>query len=141
MKYKTTTRLLTFAASFMFASSVFAKSPVFKVSKGDDHLFIGGTIHLLSPNDYPLPTAFDQAFDASEHVYFETNIAEISSPEVQAKLAQVMTLPQGKTLKAELNDETYTKLEAFLKERQIPIIAFNQSTAGAVSITLTLLEL
>ena len=141
MKYKTTTRLLTFAASLLLASSVIAKSPVFKVSKGDDYLFIGGTIHLLSPNDYPLPEAFDQAFNAAEHVYFETNIGEISLPEVQAKLAQVMTLPQGKTLQTELNDETYTKLEAFLNERQIPIIAFNQSTAGAVSITLTLLEL
>ena len=141
MKYKTTARLLTFTVSLLLASSVFAKSPVFKVSKGDDHLFIGGTIHLLSANDYPLPQAFDQAFDAAEHVYFETNISEISSPEVQAKLAQVMTLPAGKTLKTELNDETYIKLEEFLNERQIPIVALNQLTPGAVSVTLSLLEL
>ena len=76
-----------------------------------------------------------------DSVYFETNISEISSPEVQAKLAQVMTLPAGKTLKTELNDETYIKLEEFLNERQIPIVALNQLTPGAVSVTLSLLEL
>jgi len=58
MKSNNMIRLIAFVFSLTFVSISFAKSPVFKVSKGDDHIYIGGTIHLLSQNDYPLPTGF-----------------------------------------------------------------------------------
>ena len=118
-----------------------AKSPVFKVSKGDDHVYIGGTIHLLSPNDYPLPIGFDEAFNGAEKIFFEVNSDDFNTPETQAKSAQVMMFQDGRTLKSVLNDDTYNVLSAFLAERQLPISAFSRFTPAGVSITLTIFEL
>lgn len=141
MKYKNKVRVLILVAGLLLSATGFAKSPVFKVSKGGEHIYIGGTIHLLSENDYPLPQGFQQAFDDAEHVYFETDTAQMSSPQAQEKIAAVMSLPAGKTLKSELSEKTYIRLERFLLERQIPIELFNPLTPAAVSFSLTVVEL
>ena len=58
-----------------------ADTSVFKVSKDDEHLFIGGTIHMLAESDFPLPEEFDQAYQNAELIVFETDIAAMGSPE------------------------------------------------------------
>ena len=141
MKFKNKIRLLVIATGVLFASSSFAKSPVFKITKGEDQLYIGGSIHLLSPNDYPLPAGFQQAFNAAEHVYFETDISQLSSPEVQTKFTSRMTSADGKTLKSVLSKKTYSRLEDFLAERNVPIAAFEQFTPAAASVSLSAFEL
>ena len=141
MKFKNKIQIVTLLLALVFASHSFAKSPVFKISNGDDQVYVGGTIHLLSPDDYPLPKAFQQAFEASEHVYFEANIEQFSLPEVQAKMTASMALPEGQSLKTTLNEDTYAQLETFLTERNIPIAAFDQLSPAAVSLSLTVIEL
>ena len=44
------------------AATVEAGSPVWKVSKGSNYLYVGGTVHILSETDYPLPYAFELAY-------------------------------------------------------------------------------
>jgi len=119
----------------------FAKAPVWKVSKDDQYLYIGGTIHVLSKKDYPLPSAFDTAFDDSALVIFETDIAGLSSPANQAKLAGAMMSPDGTSLESSLSEETYAKLNAFLAERQMSIENFAQFTPGGISMVLSVIEL
>jgi len=134
-----TALLFTFFTFVSFAS--YGKSPVYKISKGDDYLYVGGTIHLLSPNDYPLPSGFDKAFDDAKQVFFEMDSDALTDPATQAKMASVMTLKNGQTLKTVLNEGVYNELVAFMAERQLPIQAFSQFTPAGVSITLTLFEL
>jgi len=141
MQTKKTMGLGVCALGLLFSSLSLAKSPVYKVTKGDDHVYIGGTIHLLSESDYPLPSAFNQAFDGSEHIYFETDTSQGSSPEMQDKMGEMMALPEGETLKMQLNEKTYNRLERFLLERQLPIELFQTITPSAVSISLTVIEL
>ena len=119
----------------------FAESPVFKVSKDDSSVFIGGTIHLLSPQDYPLPDGFYQAFDESAKVFFEVDGSKLQDPNVQAQMASMMTLTNGQTLQTTLNEETYSALSVFITDRQLPIQAFSQFTPAGVSISLTIFEL
>ena len=49
---------------------LFAETSLWKISKGDTHLFIGGTIHVLSTADYPLPEEFESAYKKSEVIVF-----------------------------------------------------------------------
>jgi len=118
-----------------------AESPVFKITKGDDYVYIGGTIHLLSESDYPLPAGFDIAFADAEQVFFEVDGHSLALPEVQAKMAQFMSLPAGQTLDTVLDKKTYQALSDFLTERQIPVQAFASLTPAGISLTLTVLEL
>ena len=61
--------------------SLFAKSSVWKVSKGGESLYIGGTCHLLRSSDYPLPPEFELAYDQSDTLAFEMNPAVINDPD------------------------------------------------------------
>jgi len=124
-----------------FASPSLCKAPVWKVSKDDNYLYIGGTIHVLSKDDYPLPNAFESAFNDTARLVFETDIAALSLPENQIKLSAALQFQDSRTLKTELNPETYTRLTNYLSNRNIPIENFTKYTPGGMSIVLTALEL
>ncbi len=118
-----------------------AKSPVWKVSKGDDYLYLGGTVHVLSKNDYPLPDAFEKAYTASDDVVLETNEAALSAPELQAEILKVMTFQDHRSLSTVLNRKVYTAFEALLKSKGIPIAVFEKFTPSGASLALTGIEL
>ncbi len=120
---------------------VFAKAPVWHVSKDDQTFYLGGTIHLLSESDYPLPEAFDIAFAGSELVVFETDIESANSLTTQAKFMSVLMLPAGKTLKDIVSDKTYAALVEFTDERNLPLTMFERFTPAGFNLTLVVLEL
>ena len=76
---------------FILVAPAHSASPVWEVTKGDNQLFIGGTIHLLTPEDYPLPTAFEEAYGQSALLVLETDIRKFQSPEFQQTLAKELT--------------------------------------------------
>lgn len=120
---------------------VLAKSPVWRVSNGEQLLFIGGTIHLLSEQDYPLPKAFDVAFAMSEELVFETDIESASSIATQTKFIPVMMYQDGRTIKSELKPETYQALQTFISERNLSPAMFERFTPAGLNLTLLVLEL
>ena len=116
-------------------------SSVWVVSKGDSRLYIGGTLHLLSAQDYPLPTPFDVAFDAADTLVFETDIGALNSPQVQARLQSMVLLPPDVTLKNSLSAETYEQLRAYLNEVGMDVAGFNQIKPAMVAMVISVLEL
>ncbi len=118
-----------------------AKVPVWKVTHGDQHMYLGGTIHLLSKDDYPLPKAFEIAYDGAEDIWLETDADAMKSPDTQSKFLPVMMFQDGRTLSQVLTRETYQKLTEFLAERGLPVAAFDAMTPAGLSLTLTTLEL
>ena len=123
------------------SAQVIAKAPVWKVSKGGHHLYLGGTIHVLSQADYPLPSAFKEAFSDSAKIIFETDMAAMTSPEAQAKMRAVILFQDQRKLHDVLSKSVYKQLEDFLAVRQIPVANFSKFTPAGISLTLTLLEL
>jgi len=101
--------------------SVFAQSSVWKVANGDKVLYLGGSSHLLRAEDFPLPTEFDMAFDASQKMVFETDINSVSNPEIVQLMMMKSLLPEGKTLKSLLSDKVYDELSKVCAENNIPM--------------------
>jgi uncharacterized protein YbaP (TraB family) len=126
---------------FIAAVSAQADSPVWKVVKGERTLFIGGTVHLLTPSDYPLPDAFEHAYKSSSIIVFETDIQKLQTPESQQAMIQQVAYPEGVTLKDTLDQETYSNFLDYLAQRGIPHDNIVKFKAGMVSITLTMVEL
>ena len=122
------------------STSVFAQSSVWKVSKGDNYFYLGGTIHLLNPEDHPLPEEFTTAYKDADSLIFETDLAEAQSAEAQQKSLAVMAYSDGGTLKDDLSDESYSKLSDYLTSSGMPIQAFGQFKPWAVALTLTVME-
>ena len=118
-----------------------AKAPVWQVSKGDNYLYIAGTVHVLSSEDYPLPPAFEEAYNNSVNIIFEVDINKMESPEVQAMVASKMKYIDGSKLQDHLKPETYTALKNYLEPLGIPIVTFEDFKPSLVSMMLTIMEL
>jgi len=123
------------------STNTIADSPVWKVTKDDHHIYLGGTIHVLSKKDYPLPPAFEIAYKDSVELFFETDINAISSPERQALMQKVLISKDGTTIRNTISTETYQTLIEYLEPRQIPVEALNLLTPAGLSLTLMGIEL
>ncbi|WP_339671839.1 TraB/GumN family protein [Dasania marina] len=115
--------------------------PVWKVSSGDKHLYLAGTVHVLAAEDYPLPQAFERAYQAAASVVLETDMGAMQGPEFQTALLQAMSYNDGRSLQAVLTPATYQALVAFASSRGLPIAALNSYKPSLVMMTLTLVEL
>ena len=126
---------------FVGVNAAQADTSVWKVVKGENHLFIGGTIHVLSKSDYPLPAAFENAYRQSAIVVLETDMQKMQTPEFQALLQSKIVYTDGRSLKTVLKKTTYQALEEHMSSRGLPIANFEQLKPGMVAITLTMFEL
>lgn len=125
----------------IISTQAFAETSLWKISKGNSHLYIGGTIHVLSRDDYPLPKEFEQAYKQSEVVVFETNMAAMLKPEVKKQLFQHVSYKSGKSLKDDLNAKTYKALIDYSTSVGLQIETLKRFKPPMVMIMLLMAEL
>lgn len=130
-----------FFCALLFCGQAYAETSVWEVSNGNQRLFIGGTIHILGKNDYPLPNAYEQAYQQSDHLVFETDIGQVNTSEFTTRLQQLLTYSDGNSLKNTLQPGTYRQLEQYCEQAGIPIMLLHPLKPPLVSMMLTVLEL
>lgn len=86
---------------------------IWKVSDADNSLYLLGSFHALRADDYPLSPAVDSAYADAEQLVFELSPAQLQSPELPAKIAQMALLPAGQSLQNILPDKTWQALRAW----------------------------
>ena len=121
--------------------SVQAQSPVWKIEKNDRVIFIGGSFHMLTPEDYPLPAAFEEAYQQSAQIVFETDIQKAQSPEYQQTMMRQLSYNDGRNLQQVLKEDTYLAVAEFFTNRGIPMAAIVNFKPGMVAMTMTVVEL
>ncbi|MFT5082820.1 MAG: hypothetical protein ACI9Y1_000855 [Lentisphaeria bacterium] len=97
MKRSITSSLLAILC-FSIGLSANAESPAWKISSGDNHQFLAATIHMLAPDDYPLPTAFAESYQGSAAIIMETDTKALQAPAFQMATLKAMTINDGTTL-------------------------------------------
>jgi uncharacterized protein YbaP (TraB family) len=133
-------KVLTLSTSLLLSLSLQAAA-VWKVSNEQHSLYIGGTIHVLTPEDYPLAKEYDLAYQAADKVIFETDMEAVSSPEFGQKMMDQMMYSDGTTINNVLQPDTYKSLAIHLSSRQIPMQAFASHKPSLLAISLTFIEL
>ena len=116
-------------------------APVWKIDDGENTLYLGGTIHVLSDQDYPLPWQFDSAYRETDAVVLEADLKQINDP---ANLPLVMShvmYTDGRTLKSVLSPEVYGQLDQYAKAKGLSMALLNPMKPGMAMVTLLLLEL
>jgi uncharacterized protein YbaP (TraB family) len=120
-------------------SPAIADTSVWSVRSGDNVIYLGGTVHLLRPGDYPLPDEFEEAYQASSELYFETDIAAMGDLSVQAQMLQQLTYSDERSLRTVLSDEAYTALSAYTQTAGLPIVMLEKFKPGLLISTLQIL--
>jgi uncharacterized protein len=120
---------------------VWAESSVWEISKNGQRLFLGGTIHMLSDSDYPLPAAYDHAYQKSAVVVLETDAQAMQQPQFQQKMMAAMMYQDGRNLKQVLSEDTFKALSQHMTARGIPLDQMLLFKPGMISMTLSVVEL
>ncbi|WP_018984748.1 TraB/GumN family protein [Salinimonas chungwhensis] len=120
--------------------SVCEAASVWQISDGQNTLYLGGTLHILSPDDYPLPEAYNTAFEQADILVFETDMATVASPAFAAKVMQKNTYTEDKTIADVLSANTFAMLKDFLAERHLPVEQVIKFKPAMLGVTLTMME-
>lgn len=110
-------RLITF--SILLGAVAADASSVWRVTENNGNvIYLGGSVHGLSSTDYPLPSAYNRAFDASSRLVFE------DEPNVSASAMRNLYksgfYPKNDSLKNHIDPRTYDYLRRFFGLLRMP---------------------
>jgi len=131
----------TSSAVLPYASEEIGGSSVWKVTKGGNTLYLGGSIHLLRESDFPLPVEFDLAFSLSEILVLEADVEQMGNPEIIQYLLSKMFLPDDLTLRSVLEPQTYELLSAAFLEYYMPLEIYARFKPSMVVSVLSLMQM
>jgi len=117
------------------------KPLLWKVSDGDNSVYLLGSFHALKPADYPLAASVDAAFADAEALAFEMSPEEMNSPQLGAKLVGAARLAEGQTLKSSIPAAEWLRLEAYASKRGFPLANFQGIEPWFVSMVISLQEM
>jgi len=127
-------------ATICMSASLYADTSVWVASSGGNTVYLGGTVHLLRPTDYPLPPEYEQAYQDSSEIYFETDINSMNDLTVQTQMLQQLMYTDTRTLQTVLNQEAYSALSSYLAEAGLPIMMMEKFKPGLVVSTIEVFE-
>lgn len=125
----------------LLTTSALADTSIWKISKGKESLYLGGTIHLLASSDLPLPGEYETAYKDAEKLVFEVDQGKLSTPEFQMTMMRKMMYQDDTTLDKVLSKKTYQRLAEFCTSRGMDIQQFNKFRPSFIAMTISLIEM
>lgn len=125
--------LLFLVSSLIFSCSSVNSGDTFlwRVDKGDAHIYLLGSIHVGSPDMFPLDGRITAAYEESDIVAFEIDMNKVNPME----LMKYMTYEDGTKLKDKISADRYEKIKAILEGKGMPEVAFERFKPWAAAIT------
>ncbi len=118
-----------------------AKSCLWSVQTQSNKIYLLGSLHLLKQDSYPLAADIERAYADSQVVIFETDIAAMQEPGMQARLLELGLYPAEQNLLQHLDGDTRRLLGKKMSEIGLPLEQFSRFKPWFVALTLTTLEL
>lgn len=105
---------------------------IWKVEKDGVEVHLLGSIHLGDAKMYPLRDEIEEAFDNSDHLVVEVNIAELPDEQTAAEIQALQTYSDGTTLKDHISEDSYARVQAFLEALELPTNSYDTYKPWAV---------
>jgi uncharacterized protein YbaP (TraB family) len=98
-------------------------------------LYLGGSVHALHSSDYPLPAAFNQAFDASSRIAFEVDPKALVTS--SRGLEKAGEYAKNDSLKKHVDPRTYDYLRRLFALMHVPEAKFARYRPWFIVLVLT----
>jgi uncharacterized protein YbaP (TraB family) len=126
-------------SSWRAASDSADRHMLWRVDGGRGTVYLLGSVHLLTPDAYPLAPVIQDAFAKSARVVFEASIDSL-----QMRGAELVTrgaLPAGQTLQSVLDSATWARLDSLAPAYHLPLAQVQHFKPWVVSLILSQLAL
>jgi uncharacterized protein YbaP (TraB family) len=122
-----------------------AQSPpkplLWKLSDGDNSIYLLGSFHALKPADYPVAPSVNAAFADAEAVVFEISPQEMASPDLFGKMVSAARLPAGQTLEQSMPAASWQRLQDYARRRGMSLDGFQATEPWFVAMVISLREM
>jgi uncharacterized protein YbaP (TraB family) len=99
--------------------------------------YLLGSLHVLTPDYYPLSAAIEKAFAASTVLIEEADIDEVTNPATVMGLVGKAMLTDGRTLDQMIPDELYSRVVERTDKLGLPRVAVQRMKPWLVALSLT----
>lgn len=113
---------------------------LWKATGRQNAIYLVGSVHMLTRDYYPLSPALDRAFNDSNLLVEETNLAEMLAPAFQLTLLTRIMLPPSQSLEKVLSPGTYALVSRRVATLGVPIEPLQRFKPWYVALTLLGLE-
>jgi uncharacterized protein YbaP (TraB family) len=114
---------------------------LWQVVSGGSTVYLLGSVHVAKPDIYPLNEYIEQAFSRSARLVVEIDIRSIDPGEMQRKILSLGVLPEGRTLRSELDPDDAALLDEKLSALGLPPGSFDRFRPWIVATILAETEL
>ena len=115
---------------------------LFEAHKGEQTIYLLGSIHLADQSFYPLRKDILNAYERSDALVVEADILSAESDmSIQQKIMAESLYPPGDNLKNHISAGLYQQLQTWLLQRNIPEPLFNRQRPAIAMITLSMVEM
>lgn len=126
-------KLCVLIFTLFISSYSVAQTFVWKVTKNENHLYLAGTVHVLSEKDLPFPAAFDKAYAHADTIVLETDMGALEDPQIQVRLMSQLSYQDGRLLNQLVSAELYDDLNQYLSRRgMLPNMFIAMKPAGVM---------
>ena len=140
---------MKFAAALVFAATIFslptfaAGQPVtmWQTQGEQNTIYILGSIHLLRPSDYPIPSVIYDAYDQAETLIMELDMDDMDPMATQAVVMQLGMNSNGETLEDILGARDYATAVSLANDIEIPLSMLAGSKPWLAAVTVETLML
>jgi len=123
------------------ASEATGKCMMWKVSSKTATVYLLGSMHMATPEMFPLPKEMEEAFDKSDTLVVEININKMDQAKM-LQLAQDKGMYKGAdTLSGTIKPETLQQLKAACDKIGFPEVALDKYKPWLVGVTLEVLQI
>lgn len=89
-----------------------------------DTSFLFGTIHIIPEAYFFIPEGLERAFDKSEEIYFEINMASQMDLTSQMAILPKLMMKEGITLRDLYSESEFDEISAFFEKKGLPLFLF-----------------
>jgi uncharacterized protein YbaP (TraB family) len=112
---------------------------LWRATRGQNVVYLAGSLHLLSRDHYPLSQPFEDAFSDSDLLVEEVDLGQMEM-DAQMKLLARGILTDGRSLDEVLSPETKALVEARAASLGMPLQAFQMFKPWMLALTLLAME-
>ena len=105
--------------------SALGEDYLWKAEFGNRRVYLGGSVHYLRSEDYPIPAVFDSAFNDSKILVLESDVDLAETQAIQSYITTKALLPSGRRLQSIVPSSTYTAVQNFSSEHGYVSTAFD----------------
>jgi uncharacterized protein YbaP (TraB family) len=122
------------------ASTAAARDFLWKVSGATGSVYLVGSVHLLTKDFYPLSPVLEAAFNESDLLVEEADLAELLSPAAQMQMLARGMLPANTTLDAVVSPATFAMVATRAGELGLPVEPLKRFKPWSLALMLVSLQ-